>query len=240
MLDTAAAVRRALFGKRGRRLGWASLWPRWSASGAQHPDRHARAVLHRLILALRWRRSCKDYGALNRVADIISIAVFASSGRSSARSCSRASPGRASPPRSARWSCPEEIEALEAQAISPIRFLVVPPRDRDHRDDGLRRRRGRPHRRASAGCSWQAAARHRRHAVPRAHLRRDPDRDFVTGLVKAAVFGTLISSLACYLGLGVLAGQGVGVATTRTVVYTIVRPDHRRPAVHAVVLRHRL
>jgi phospholipid/cholesterol/gamma-HCH transport system permease protein len=48
-------------------------------------------------------------------------------------------------------------------------------------------------------------------------------RDFVTGLVKAAVFGSLISSLACFLGLGVRGGaQGVGVATTRTVVLTIV------------------
>jgi phospholipid/cholesterol/gamma-HCH transport system permease protein len=37
------------------------------------------------------------------------------------------------------------------------------------------------------------------------------------------VFGALISSLACYLGLNVTGGaQGVGVATTRTVVLTIV------------------
>jgi phospholipid/cholesterol/gamma-HCH transport system permease protein len=48
-------------------------------------------------------------------------------------------------------------------------------------------------------------------------------QDFVTGLVKAGVFGMLISSLACYLGLNVTGGaQGVGVATTRTVVLTIV------------------
>jgi phospholipid/cholesterol/gamma-HCH transport system permease protein len=47
--------------------------------------------------------------------------------------------------------------------------------------------------------------------------------DFYTGLIKAGVFGILISSLACYLGLGVTGGaQGVGAATTRTVVYTIV------------------
>jgi phospholipid/cholesterol/gamma-HCH transport system permease protein len=48
-------------------------------------------------------------------------------------------------------------------------------------------------------------------------------KDFVTGLIKAGVFGAIISSLACYLGLGVTGGaQGVGVATTRTVVLTIV------------------
>jgi phospholipid/cholesterol/gamma-HCH transport system permease protein len=48
-------------------------------------------------------------------------------------------------------------------------------------------------------------------------------KDFITGLIKAGVFGVLISALACRLGLGVTGGaQGVGVATTRTVVYTIV------------------
>jgi phospholipid/cholesterol/gamma-HCH transport system permease protein len=48
-------------------------------------------------------------------------------------------------------------------------------------------------------------------------------KDFLTGLVKAGVFGAIISSLACFLGLGVTGGaQGVGVATTRTVVLTIV------------------
>ena len=48
-------------------------------------------------------------------------------------------------------------------------------------------------------------------------------RDFYTGLIKAGFFGAIISSLACYLGLGVTGGaQGVGVATTRTVVLTIV------------------
>jgi phospholipid/cholesterol/gamma-HCH transport system permease protein len=48
-------------------------------------------------------------------------------------------------------------------------------------------------------------------------------KDFVTGLVKAGVFGLLVSAIACRLGLGVSGGaQGVGVATTRTVVLTIV------------------
>ena len=48
-------------------------------------------------------------------------------------------------------------------------------------------------------------------------------KDFITGLFKAGVFGAIISSLACYLGLGVTGGaQGVGNATTRTVVLTIV------------------
>jgi phospholipid/cholesterol/gamma-HCH transport system permease protein len=48
-------------------------------------------------------------------------------------------------------------------------------------------------------------------------------KDFITGLIKAGVFGVIVSGLACYLGLRVTGGaQGVGVATTRTVVLTIV------------------
>ncbi len=48
---------------------------------------------------------------------------------------------------------------------------------------------------------------------------------FVTGLVKAAIYGLLISLIACYLGLNVKPWQGsegVGQATTNTVVYSIV------------------
>jgi phospholipid/cholesterol/gamma-HCH transport system permease protein len=48
-------------------------------------------------------------------------------------------------------------------------------------------------------------------------------RDFATGLIKAFVFGVIISGLACWLGLRVQGGaQGVGEATTRTVVLTVV------------------
>ena len=47
--------------------------------------------------------------------------------------------------------------------------------------------------------------------------------DFLSGLIKASVFGLVIGSLACYLGMTVQGGaQGVGNATTRTVVVSIV------------------
>ncbi|MCK4275567.1 MAG: ABC transporter permease, partial [Phycisphaerae bacterium] len=48
-------------------------------------------------------------------------------------------------------------------------------------------------------------------------------RDFVTGLIQAGVFGILISLIACHEGLKVTGGaEGVGRATTKTVVYSIV------------------
>jgi phospholipid/cholesterol/gamma-HCH transport system permease protein len=48
-------------------------------------------------------------------------------------------------------------------------------------------------------------------------------RDFLTGLVKAAVFGAMIAMIACHAGLTVRGGAvGVGNATTQTVVKSIV------------------
>lgn len=117
----------------------------------------------------------------------------------------------------------EEVEALEAQAISPIRFLVVPRvlattimmicitvvGDLMGIFGGLTVSQ------IFLGVGYKQ------------YQTRTFDilqlRDFMTGLIKAGVFGVLISALACYLGLSVRGGaQGVGLATTRTVVLTIV------------------
>ncbi len=47
--------------------------------------------------------------------------------------------------------------------------------------------------------------------------------DYLTGLSKSIVFGTIIAGLACYEGLNVSGGaEGVGRATTTTVVKSIV------------------
>jgi phospholipid/cholesterol/gamma-HCH transport system permease protein len=117
----------------------------------------------------------------------------------------------------------EEIEALEAHAISPIRFLVVPRvvattimmvciaviGDIAGAAGGLV---------SSASFLGLSVPMYLNHTFAILH-----PRDFITGLVKSGVFGMLISGLACRLGLSVTGGaQGVGVATTRTVVLTIV------------------
>jgi phospholipid/cholesterol/gamma-HCH transport system permease protein len=117
----------------------------------------------------------------------------------------------------------EEIEALEAHAINPTRFLVVPRvlattvmmvciaiiGDTAGIAGGL------------IVAQTFLGIGHKQYVAHTFDILQL--RDFVTGLVKAGVFGSLISGLACYLGLGVTGGaQGVGNATTRTVVYTIV------------------
>ncbi len=47
--------------------------------------------------------------------------------------------------------------------------------------------------------------------------------DLVMGLVKPLVFGYIIASVSCYLGLTTKGGTvGVGISTTRAVVYASV------------------
>jgi phospholipid/cholesterol/gamma-HCH transport system permease protein len=47
--------------------------------------------------------------------------------------------------------------------------------------------------------------------------------DFVTGVIKGAVFGLLIGTIACTNGMKVSGGAaGVGKATTGTVVQSVV------------------
>ena len=118
----------------------------------------------------------------------------------------------------------EEIEALKASALNPVRFLVVP--------------------RLFATVIMTVMLTVIADVVMVASgmftsykLGIDPDRyyqltfeavnvsGFITGLVKAGVFGLLIGLIACSLGLSVKPWQGsegVGRATTNTVVYCIV------------------
>ncbi len=117
----------------------------------------------------------------------------------------------------------EEIEALEACALNPVRFLVVP--------------------RVAAsvfsmiclavisnyvavlasaimsktvlGIPWSSYLDHT--------VQQVGPRDFMTGICKAAVFGLLIGIIACANGLRVTGGAaGVGRATTQTVVQSVV------------------
>jgi phospholipid/cholesterol/gamma-HCH transport system permease protein len=118
----------------------------------------------------------------------------------------------------------EEIEALEASALNPVRFLVVPRllatiimmvvltiiADVVMITSGL-----------ITGYMLGIEP------VTYFHLTFEAVdiSGFVTGLVKGGVFGLLIGLIACYLGLSVKPWQGsegVGRATTRTVVYCIV------------------
>ena len=224
MVDTAGSVGRALFGKRGRRLGWANLWAQMVRVGVRSiPIVMLVLFCIGAILALQMEPTLRTYGATDKVADIISVAVFRELGPLVSAIVLTGFAGASIAAELGTMVVSEEIEALEAQAINPIRFLVVPRvlattcmmvcvavvGDLTGVLGGLF---------VATNVLGITASSYIGHTFDAINVD-----DFTTGLIKAGVFGALISGLACYLGLGVTGGaQGVGVATTRTVVLTIV------------------
>ena len=109
----------------------------------------------------------------------------------------------------------EEIEALEAHAINPIRFLVVPRvlattimmiciailGDVAGIIGGLSV--GQP----LLGIGYNQYVTHTFDILKL--------KDFIGGLVKAGVFGALIAGQACYLGLGVTGGRKASAGPRR-------------------------
>ena len=118
----------------------------------------------------------------------------------------------------------EEIEALEAHALNPVRFLVVPRVIATFWMTIL----------LTVIADWMIALGGYLTSLlvlgPKVYVgywsRMQMQlrfRDFFSGLIMAGVFGVVISTIACYEGLKVRGGaEGVGRATTMTVVYSIV------------------
>lgn len=222
--DTISASGRALFSKRGRRLGWKNLWTQMDRVGVQSiPIVSLVLFCIGAILALQMAPILRDYGMVPKVADVIAIAIFRELGPLMAAIVLTGFAGASIAAEMGSTVVSEEIEALQAHAIDPIRFLVVPRVLATAVmlvcvsvvGDVLGVLGG-----MVVGQSFLGIGHEQYMAHTLAALKL---RDFITGLTKAAVFGVIISSLACYLGLGVTGGaQGVGRATTRTVVLTIV------------------
>ena len=224
LLDTLGAFRPALVQKRGRRLGWANVWAQMVRVGVKAvPIVSLVLFCIGAILALQLDPILRQYGIVAQIADVNAVAIFRELGPLVAAIVLTGFAGASIAAELGTMVVSEEIEALEAMAISPIRFLVLPRviatvtmmvcltvvADLVGMLGGLV---------VAAGASG---------IEPSLYLTRTFEmlklRDFLTGLVKAGVFGAVISLLACYLGLGVKGGaQGVGEATTRTVVLTIV------------------
>jgi phospholipid/cholesterol/gamma-HCH transport system permease protein len=224
LLDTLLAFPRGLLGKRGRRLAWANLWAQMVRVGVRSiPIVMLVMFCIGSILALQMAPVLKRYGAVKQVASVISIATFREMGPLVSAIVLTGFAGASIAAELGTMVVSEEIEALESQAISPVRFLVLP--------------------RVVATIimmicvavvgdvtgilGGMAVATQLLGISATNYFNLTVDilkvHDFTTGLIKAAVFGMLISGLACFLGLRVSGGaQGVGVATTRTVVLTIV------------------
>lgn len=176
-----------------------------------------------IILALAMARPLNDFGQIERVADVIALAMFREMGALFSAVILSGFAGASIAAEIGAMVEGEEIKALRAHALDPVRFLVVP--------------------RVWATTVMTVGLTVIANVVgviggfftsvvvlginPTVYI--DLTRaaltltDYFTGLSKGAVFGAMIASLACYEGLNVTGGAvGVGRATTTTVVKSIV------------------
>jgi phospholipid/cholesterol/gamma-HCH transport system permease protein len=176
-----------------------------------------------LILAFQLSPPLDEFGQKDKVANIVGVAVLRELGPLIAAIVLTGFAGASIAAEIGTMVVGEEIEALEAHAMNPVKFLVVPRVVASI---------------VSLTClsvisNVVAVAA----ALGIAVLALDISYasfmsnffdqvklvDFVTGVSKGAVFGILIAIIACYNGLKVTGGAaGVGQATTGTVVQSVV------------------
>jgi phospholipid/cholesterol/gamma-HCH transport system permease protein len=176
-----------------------------------------------LILVLQMAPPLDQFGQKQLVANIVGVAVLRELGPLIAAIVLTGFAGASIAAELGTMVVGEEIEALEAQALNPVRFLVVP--------------------RVVAtvvamtvlavfsnvvaiGCGLLIAAL-ALDISPSAYmdnlLSQAKPIDFYTGIAKSVIFGLLIGLIACVNGLRVTGGAaGVGNATTKTVVQSVV------------------
>jgi phospholipid/cholesterol/gamma-HCH transport system permease protein len=176
-----------------------------------------------LILAFQLAPPLDQFGQKDLVANIISIAVLRELGPLIGAIVLTGFAGASIAAEIGTMVVSEEVEALEAHALDPVRFLVVP-------------------RLVAAVISMTCLAVIASVVailaalfismlvldIPYANFVKNMlDQaklvDFLTGVAKGTVFGTLIGVIACINGLRVVGGAaGVGKATTNTVVQCVV------------------
>lgn len=175
------------------------------------------------ILALQMQPPLADFGQVDKIANIVSIAVLRELGPLISAVILTGFAGAAVAAEIGTMVVGEEIEALEAHALNPIRFLVV-PRVLATTFSLVCLTVFADITAIAAGAFVSVYV----HGVPwrqywdNTVFQADP-QDFTTGLVKAAVFGMLIGLISCHNGLRVTGGAaGVGRSTTDTVVSSVV------------------
>ena len=176
-----------------------------------------------LILVLQMAPPLDNFGQKELVANITGVAVLRELGPLIAAIVLTGFAGAAIAAEIGTMVVGEEIEALEAHALNPIRFLVVP------RviaavvsmtllailSDAVAICAGWG---IGVGALGIPSDRYIQNTLDQVKLA-----DFLTGIGKATVFGLLIGLIACTNGLRVTGGAaGVGRATTGTVVQSVV------------------
>ena len=215
-----------------RELFWRGGGFRWDALAKQMVRVGVRSlgivVLVQLfigtILTLQLAPTLGNYGQLDKVATVIGVGGFRMLGPIITAVVLSGFAGASIAAELGTMVVAEEIEAMQAMAMNPVRFLVVPRvlatlimmvlltviADLVICVGGFLAARW-----AMGPDAYVAFWETVRSSVAMF--------DFATGLIQAAVFGTLIGLIACYEGLSVRGGaEGVGQATTMTVVYSLI------------------
>ena len=176
-----------------------------------------------LILSLQLAPPLDELGQRAMIPNIISVAVFRELGPLIGAIVLTGFAGAAIAAEIGTMVVSEEIEALEAHALNPVRFLVVPRvMATTISMTALGVLSSFVAVAASLGLSVIVLE------IPLAtYISNLLDQmkvvDFYTGIAKSAIFGMLIGIIACANGLKVSGGAaGVGRATTLTVVQCVV------------------
>ncbi len=176
-----------------------------------------------LILAFQLSPPLDQFGQRELVANIIAVAVLRELGPLIGAIVLTGFAGASITAEIGTMVVGEEIEALEAHALDPVRFLVLP---RVAASVVSMTCLGVMASVVSIAASMAISvvvldipyATYMNNTLTQAKLI-----DFLTGTAKAGVFGLLIGLIACSNGLYVTGGAaGVGKATTGTVVQSVV------------------
>lgn len=176
-----------------------------------------------LILVLQMAPPLDQFGSRDAVANILGVAILRELGPLIAAIVLTGFGGAAIAAELGTMVVGEEIEAMQAHALNPIRFLVVPR--------VLATVFGLFCLAIVSNVMAIACGMLMGYLQLEIPLQTFWDNllsqvkllDFTTGLAKAAVFGALIGLIACTNGLKVTRGaEGVGKGTTDTVVQSVV------------------
>ena len=176
-----------------------------------------------LILAMSMYPPLAELGQESRIANIVGIAVFRELGPLISAIVLTGFAGASIAAEIGTMVVGEEIEALEAHALNPIRFLVVPRVIATVISLVLLTILADVAAVVMSGFISTLFLGVASEVYIDNTLAQLGLADFFSGLIKSLVFGVILASIACYNGLKVTGGAaGVGKATTDTVVQTIV------------------
>jgi phospholipid/cholesterol/gamma-HCH transport system permease protein len=180
------------------------------------------SILIGIVLALNGASQLRQFGAAIYIANLVGVAVCREMGPLITAVIVGGRSGSAMAAELGTMVVAEEIDAMRTMAMEPSRFLVAPRviamvvampcltvvSDLMACWGGF-----------LVGISMQLGASNYLRQTSQAILVTD----VLVGLLKAVVYGALMALISCYEGLQVSGGaQGVGVATTRAVVSSII------------------